>query len=207
MKSQKPESESSPLKNPLVWMTLVVIVLLVLIFNLREQQNPGIVSDTEAENVAAADSPSDLSIPPIATGKIERDVTPVYSAPGTRARQEIASLREQNSVDLTQAIALADQFQQQGELADAYLLYFFAAREGSVDAMLVMGKMSDPTSFDPANSLLNFPDAVQAHKWYLLASHQGNSQAAVRLSNLKQWALSEASLGNPEARQLLLYYE
>jgi len=194
MSQNNSDKQSSPFSNPLILATVVVLVLLVLIFSLRSEQGEG----TETANNA------DLSIPPIATGKIERTE---FSAPGARAREEISALRQQQAINWAQVLTSAQNYQQQGELADAYLLYFFAAREGVVDAMLVMGQMSDPTSFDPANSLLNFPDPIQAHKWYLQASYQGSTDAAVRLSNLKQWALSEAGLGNAEASQLLLYYE
>ena len=100
----------------------------------------------------------------------------------------------------------ADQFLQSGNLADAHLLYFFAAREGHLQAMMKLGELADPTLFRAEDSLLDQADAIQAYKWYQKAAQLGYQPAADRVTNLHHWALAESRFGNAEAKQLLLNF-
>ena len=67
----------------------------------------------------------------------------VDDRPGAKARAMIASLRTTGDIKLDAVFAAAEQAQSIGELADAYLLYFFAAREGYAPAALALGKQLD----------------------------------------------------------------
>ena len=100
--------------------------------------------------------------------------------PGAMARAVIAKMRAEGNVQLDQVFAVGAQAQAAGQLADAYLLYFFAAREGYAPAALALGTQSDPASRDPLNSVFEAPDMSQAHKWYQLAAENGDNEARER---------------------------
>ena len=139
------------------------------------------------------------------SGQIERSL---LVPPGMRAREYIAQLRDQGKpYPLAEAFDKATRYLQEGSLADAHLLYFFAAREDYLPAVMVMGEMSDPTRFDAADSLLDRADVIQAHKWYSRAASLGEQSAVERLQGLQQWATDEAEAGNPHARQFLLNFQ
>ena len=114
--------------------------------------------------------------------------------PGMRAREYIARLKEQGEpYPLDEARDKAAAYQEDGSLADAYLLYFFAAREGHGPSMLEIARLNDPRYFKPDNALLDEPDAVQALKWYRLAQQAGDEQAVASLESLRGWAEDEAA--------------
>ncbi len=136
------------------------------------------------------------------SGTIERSL---LVPPGMRARQYIEQLRETGKpYPMAEVHSKADKYLQEGSLADAHLLYFFAAREDHLPSIMVMAEMSDPTRFRVENSLLDDADVIQAYKWYQKAAALGHEHAALRLDGLQQWAQTEAESGNPHARQLLL---
>lgn len=142
---------------------------------------------------------------PVVSGEIERSV---LVPPGMRAREYISKLRSAGKpYPLAEAFDKAGDYLQEGSLADAHLLYFFAAREDYLPAIMAMGEMSDPTRFQAADSLLDHADVIQAYKWYSKAASLGEQAAAERLQGLQQWAATEAEAGNPHARQLLLNFQ
>ena len=125
--------------------------------------------------------------------------------PGMRARQYIVQLRAAGKpYPLSQVFEKADKFRKEGSLADAHLLYFFAARENHLPAIMTMGEMSDPMLFRAEDSLLDQADAIQAYKWYHKAAQMGQPSASERLDELGRWASEAAATGNSEAAQLLL---
>ncbi len=201
--AQAEKEQGKPGVNPLIWVSIVVIGLIFFIFvasdrgsvrtetvQLEGQQPPLVEKSTdETEN---------------AEGQINRDV---LAAPGLRAREFIGQLRQQGKpYPLEEIMAKASTYAIQGSLADAHLTFFFAAREGHVEAMMIMAEMSDPTLFQSENNLLDQADAVQAFKWYQLALDSGFEPAKPRLENLHQWAIAEAKYGNADAKQLLLNF-
>jgi TPR repeat protein len=105
---------------------------------------------------------------------------------------------------LSEVFEKAQQYRGEGSLADAHLLYFFAAREDHLAAMMTMGEMSDPVLFRAEDSLLDQADAIQAYKWYSKAAELGQPNASQRLDGLDRWANEAAAKGNAEASQLLL---
>ena len=72
---------------------------------------------------------------------------------------------EGETPDMATTLAVAERargFQQDAQLADAHLLYFFAAREGHAPSALRLGSGFDPLYFVATESLMDGPDPVQA---------------------------------------------
>jgi TPR repeat protein len=137
-------------------------------------------------------------------GTIERSL---LVPPGMRARQYIDQLRSEGKpFPLSAVYEKADLYLIDGNLADAHLLYFFAARESHLPSMMKMGEMSDPTLFRAENSLLDNADVIQAYKWYQKAAAMGHQPALDRVASLQHWAQTESKFGNPLAKQLLLNF-
>ena len=155
----------------------------------------------------ALDSPAESLASTASPGEIDRDTQDDLALPGARARLYIKQIRAAGEpYPLEKVMAKATEFSTEGSLADAHLVFFFAARAQHVEAMMTMGEMSDPTLFSAENNLMDHPDPVQAYKWYRMALDKGFEPARDRLQNLQRWAKSEASYGNIAAQQLLLNF-
>lgn len=109
--------------------------------------------------------------------------------------------------DLDIAFERARDFQRNGQLADAQLLYFYGARAGHGPSAFELAAMNDPNYHSPETSLLAEPDAFQAFRWYTVADEQAVSGAAERLDALRAWAVTASEAGDIEAEQLLLQWE
>lgn len=187
----------------MLWIALVVIGLIFFVFFSGDRGGSMSVSQpqTETETVAIIETEAE----PNTGGSIERSL---LVPPGLRARQYIEKVRENGKpFPLAEVFDRAQEYLQEGSLADAHLLYFFAAREQHLPAIMYMGEMSDPTLFRAEDSLLDHADVIQAYKWYQKAANLGHQAAAERLDSLQQWAMVEAESGNPHARQLLLNFQ
>ena len=201
--TQAEKTQDKKAFNPLIWVSIVVIGLILVIFLMSDRgaTRKTIVLD-EAPAAAAAEPSSSTANE---EGVIERDA---LAPPGKRARTFIKQLRAKGEpYPFDELMAKASAFAAEGSLADAHLTFFFAAREGHVEAMMMMAEMSDPTLFRSENNLLDKPDAIQAYMWYKRALDAGFEPAKPRLDNLYQWAVAEAKFGSAEARQLLLNYK
>jgi hypothetical protein len=177
--------------SPILWAALAVVGL-ILVLLLMVERGP------TSENSNVKNASSDHS------GQIDRAL---LIPPGMRARQLIEQIRQpDNNLTLEDVIAQGSQYQNDGNLADAHLIYFYAARKGNINAMMRLGEMNDPALFRADQSLLDQADPVQAYKWYWKAQESGHSIARDRLDNLHQWALVESKFGNPHARLLLLNF-
>ena len=208
--SDRPSSR----RNPLIWIALIVIGLILFVVLNGERGTsltPGnappatdasaIVEDSTTADVSSISEDSASSD---TSGTIERSL---LVPPGMRARQFIEQLRADGEpYPFPEIFAKADQYQLQGSLADAHLLYFFGAREGHLRAIMKMGEMSDPNLFLAQDSLLDQADAIQSYKWYRKAALMGHQPAADRVIVLHQWAQTESRLGNTTAQQLLLNF-
>jgi len=204
--SESNESGSSSRRNPLIWISLAIVGLILFVFlngdrgdsrSMRSDQAAVAVKTTLTEEIAPTEEDT--------TGTIERSL---LVPPGMRARQYVEKLRAAGKpYPLELVYEKAQGYLQEGSLADAHLLYFFAAREDYLPAMMMMGQMSDPTIFQAENSLLDDADAIQAYKWYRQAVEMGHQPASERVASLRQWAQDEAEEGNSHARQLLLNFE
>lgn len=127
---------------------------------------------------------------------------------GDTAREIVAALKSSGGgVDYAQAVSRAEQFQADGKLADAQLLYFFAARGGNADAAFALASMYDPLHHAEQPGLMSEPDMFQAYQWYVEAQGAGLSAANERLANLKSWTEQAAASGDAEAERLLLQWE
>ncbi|RLJ18565.1 deoxyribonuclease [bacterium endosymbiont of Escarpia laminata] len=127
---------------------------------------------------------------------------------GEAARILIASIRHgRENLELDQLSQRAHTFQQEGKTTDAYLLYFFAARQGHANSALILGKMNDPATFDADTDILERPDPTQAFKWYSMAAGNGLSEAQTRLATLHDTLEQAAANGDPQAQRLLLNWQ
>ncbi len=120
-------------------------------------------------------------------GEIDRNL---LVPPGLRARGLIEQLRAKGQpFPLDMIFEKASEYQDEGSLADAHLLFFFSAREGHLASMMTMAEMSDPTRFRAEDSLLDHPDALQSYQWYQKVAALGESVADDRIRNLREWAI------------------
>jgi len=132
-----------------------------------------------------------------------------YAAPGDHARAEIAGLlqRGRDAIDQDEVYRKAEQFRADGAMADAYILYFFAARKGHGPSALRLGMMADPAFHDAYRDVLAEPDLFQSLKWYRLAQAAGVDEAGEPLDRLVGLIRQRAADGDAEARRLLLEVE
>jgi TPR repeat protein len=122
------------------------------------------------------------------------------------AREVISEQQQAETPDYAASLEQARSLRAEGKLADAQLLYFFAARGGYTPAAFELGELYDPLHFDASASLMDKPDAFQAYKWYQQAAQAGDAQATMRLQELQMWAQQAADEGNLDAEQLLLQW-
>ena len=200
--SELNEPATASRRNPLIWVALAVIGLIIFVFINGERGGSTLVTKSiEISEPEVISEPADEST---ASGSIERSL---LLPPGMRARQYIAQIRADGKpYPLDQVVEKAQDYLHDGSLADAHLLYFFAAREEYLPAVMQMAEMSDPTLFRAEDSLLDYADVIQSYKWYQKAANLGQAEAVARLEGLRQWASDEAETGNPHARQLLLNF-
>lgn len=174
----------------MLWIALAIIALIIFVLVSGDRGESMSASKPQVENLAA--------------GSIDRSQ---LVPPGMRARQYVEQLRADGKpYPLPQVFERAHKYLQEGNLADAHLLYFFAAREEHLPAIMRMGEISDPVLFRAEDSLLDHADVIQSFKWYRKAAGMGHPAAVERIESLQQWALAEAEAGNPHARQLLLNF-
>lgn len=148
--------------------------------------------------LAPVDTPSDgASVAPVTTPE-ER---------GEDARSMIAELTAAEPVDYDAAFERARAFRNDGRLADAQLMYFFAARREHAPSAFELAGMYDPNHHDPATSLFPDPDPFQAYRWYSVALEKDFGGARQRLDALRDWAETAAATGDAEAERLLLQWE
>jgi TPR repeat protein len=205
---------TAPQRNPLFWTGLAVAGLILFIF-FGSDRNSSIKLDSErySSDTLGSESAVDQQVAGQEqtstsfenSGTIDRSI---LAPPGMGARKIIEATRKTGRpYPSTEIFSKAKTYQEDGSLADAHLLYFFNAREGHLESIMQMALMSDPTQFLAGNSLLDQADAIQSYKWYQKAALTGYQPAIDSLQTLQEWALGEATFGNPYARQLLLHLE
>lgn len=127
---------------------------------------------------------------------------------GDSARDIISALEAAaDSVDYAEAYRRAEEFRSEGRMADAQLLYFYAARGGHAPAAFSLATFYDPNHHSPDSSFMDEPDPFQAYKWYSEAAEAGHENAATRLDELRAWAEQAAAAGSADAERLLLQWE
>ncbi len=176
--------------NPLLWIAILVagLIVFVILSGDRGESSATLVDDPDSTDA----------------GSIDRSL---LLPPGMHAREYIERLRAAGKpYPLDEVFARAGRHLAEGSLADAHLLYFFAAREDYLPAIMTLGEMADPTRFEAAESLLDEADAIQAYKWYRKAADLGHPGAAARVDELRRWAQAAADAGDADAAQILLNY-
>ena len=153
---------------------------------------------TTTDNPAADISATD-------TGVAEKPAVP--QVPEGQEAREFIAMAGQNGAPADILFDKAEDLSQSGKPADAYLLYFQAAREGHAGASIALAKQADPAFFSPENGMLDKPNITQARKWYLAAINAGDTSAAELLENLHLHVQSRAAAGDPEASRLLLQWK
>lgn len=203
-------ADSEPQRRSGPWKLIIVVVVLTLIgVWLIPTDGPRDETVTADDPGVPAQLPSLLGEPPAdQSTQVQTPATAeVDDGPGARARTLISAMRVTGEVDLDKALAGAAQAQADGELVDAYMLYFFAAREGSGPAALELGKQADPATRDPLNSVFGTPDLKQAYKWYKIAAENGESEARDRLADLQARVEQMAAGGDPQAQRISLLWQ
>lgn len=129
-----------------------------------------------------------------------------YHEPGDQARAEIAGLlsRDRQNINLDDVYQRAEQFRADGAVADAYILYFFAARKGHGASAMRLAMMSDPAYNQDYRDVISEPDLFQSMKWYRVAKAAGVADADASLQALNALILQRAEQGDPQAKRLLL---
>jgi TPR repeat protein len=203
-------ADSEPQRRSGPWKLIIVVVVLTLI---GVWLIPG---DGPEDETVTADSPGVPAQLPSLLEEQPADqstqvqtpaTTEVDDSPGARARTLISTMRTAGGVDLDKVLTGAAQAQADGKLVDAYMLYFFAAREGSGPAALELGKQADPATRDPLNSVFGTPDLSQAYKWYKIAAGNGESEARDRLADLQARVEQMAAGGDPQAQRISLLWQ
>ena len=137
-------------------------------------------------------------------------VEPAKSAEerGDTAREIVAQLEAApDGPDFAEAHARAQEYLAGGQLADAQLLYFFAARGGYAPAAFDLATFNDPNHAETASGPVVTPDPFQAYRWYTVARDAGDERASQRLAELRAWAESASRSGDGDAERLLLQWE
>jgi len=171
----------------LIVVVAIVIVVILAVYLLRAQPEP---------------------IPE--TGRPIEAVEPAKSAEerGDTARDIVARLKKDpGGPDYAEAHARAQEYLAEGRLADAQLLYFFAARGAYAPAAFDLATFNDPNHAAEASGLVAKPDPFQAYRWYTTARDAGYPGASERLAELRVWAESASASGDANADQLLLQWE
>ncbi|MET0027648.1 MAG: hypothetical protein ABW101_08425 [Candidatus Thiodiazotropha sp.] len=124
------------------------------------------------------------------------------------ARSLVSRLRSGSlTLNSTQIMERAAEYQTSGRPTDAYLLLFYAARNGNGPAAFALASLYDPNHFKPGNELLESADVFQAHKWYLEAEKQQVPGARERLQTLRSSIETQARSGDLSAQRLLLNWQ
>ncbi len=160
---------------------------------------PSSIEPRATEPQAKAPSNPPVAAAPVASAGVDADRA------GEEARALIATMRAPDAEeDLDTVFRKAGESLKRGRIADAHLLYFFAARRGHAPAAFVLAGIYDPVRFDKDRSLLGRPDPLQALKWYRVAAAEGDGEAEARLRSLESWVDARARAGDAEAERLRL---
>jgi len=206
-------ADSEPPRRHGPWKLIVIVAVLTLIgvwlVPGDGPERPASVVEKPLDFPPSLLGAPDRTAPAEATAEAETPApaAPVDDRPGARARALIAEMRAAGDIRTDEVFAAAEQAQGAGQLADAYLLYFFAAREGHAGAALTLGGQADPATFDPATSVFEAADLNQAHKWYQLAAQNGDAEGKERLADLRQRVEQMAASGDPQAQRISLLWQ
>ncbi|MGV6825762.1 MAG: hypothetical protein ACWA5Q_02185 [bacterium] len=186
--SEETVEYKQPSKLPWFIMGAVVIVTIIAIWLVPSDDQP-----------APEDIPMPGQVTPVATEAAS-------GAPGDAARAFIEALMARDG-STQEAFDEAERQAMAGNAADAYLLYFYAGKNGHPAACMVLGEQADPAYFVAGRSLLDQPDNEQAFKWYSEAQKVGAPGAVDRLAALQQAVEALAESGDEQAERLTLQWK
>lgn len=168
-----------------------------------EQEAHAPTAAAQSENPQTRDAETDSQ------KQVGNDTAVAMALPeGDAARKLIGDLRSGGTkLSQSEILQQARTFQQSGALTDAYLLLYFAARQGDGQAAFDLASLQDPNHFKAGSSLLEEPDAFQAQKWYSTAAAHNITQAKERLQALRSTLQQKADAGDMAARRLLLNWQ
>lgn len=204
-------AESAPQKRrgpwPLIIIVLAVTLIAVWLVPGEFTTDPEVTDDAAPPSLLekAPPAPTVESTPEAGQEVVQPAV--VDDRPGAKARTMIAQMRSSGELTLDDLVSAAATAQAAGDLPDAYLLYFYAAREGHGGAAMTLATHADPAHHTPGESLFEAPDLVQAHKWYEAAANHGNSAARQALDALRARVNQMAADGDPAAKRLALMWQ
>ena len=192
-----------PRRLPWILIAAVIALTLLAIWLVPDQTPPRpALPPLPTQPTTTAETPE----PPGEAGETPEPVGDIPVTEGEVARQFIAAQRATGTVDLPTAYTEAERLRAAGQLADAWLLHFYAARQGHAPSALVLGTLSDPTYRDAGMGTLEVSDPQQALKWYRVAADAGDAEAARRLQNLRNRIEREADAGDADAQRLMLQW-
>jgi hypothetical protein len=162
--------------------------------------------ETEIASFEAGESAGQAQVASLAPALTAE--TPSSLPAGERARDLIRKVKSgKQQLSMQQLFTEADQLAQAGQGTDAYLLYFYAARQGHGPSAFALAEMNDPAFFKEGNELLEDPDPTQAYKWYSMAAASQVDQAEERLTELRAGVEADAATGDLSAQRLLLNWK
>ncbi len=189
---------------------LIIGILVLLVWNLLFIEfDGGEEADKPQTQTQSQSQPQDASLTP-SVGVDQSQPMAILPdeggvGDGEQARQMVEEIRSQGSLNDPESLFVqAKEFIDQQQLADAYLLLLYLAKQGYGPASLKLAEMADPASFDPKSSFLDAPSITMAHKWYMQALMQGMREAEPRLNDLKLRVKAAAAGGDERARRQLV---
>ncbi len=212
-------TETAHRKTP--WTLIILVIVATTLAVWLVPDNSRNEESLTTETPAATKGAPSLLAKPVATAAATEETpavaaaaaehgkapVPVDNTPGAQARLLIQTLRSQARPDYAEAYAEANKQLAAGRDDDAYLLYFFAAREGHGESAMALATQSDPAFFDSDKSVFDAADSIQAHKWYKLALESGIAGAEQRLQQLHANMEQAASTGDSLAQRALLQWK
>ena len=184
-------------------MAVIAIVTLIAILLVPDEKEEAPPALPEMAAPPPAEQSVPLPLPPV--GENNNSTTAQHG--GDTARTIVTKLRaEDMETKPDELFNRAEQLQGEGQLEDAYLLYRLAARQGHVQAALVLGTQADPAFHTADTSILTEADPQQANKWYSAAAEAGNEEAVKRLKQLRAHVEQSAADGNAAAQRLMLQW-
>jgi TPR repeat protein len=200
----QPQRRSGP------WPLIIVVVVITLIAVWLVPGGDDEPKSTEAPPPSLLETPADATGTSDSPGNVEPTGTEAAiddDRPGAQARALIAQMRASGTLSLDDLSDAANTALQAEQWTDAYLLYFFAAREGHAASALRLARHADPAHHTVGASLFEAPDMMQAHKWYDAAARQGDEAAQAGLADLRSRVEQLAADGDPEAQRIALLWQ
>lgn len=200
------------------WIVIVAILTVIAVLLVPGQEDgdksreplppverPSLLAPADTQG---AETPNEPDTPPAKNAESPQggDTAARDTGPGAAARRLIREAQANPPIDLEAIWNQARRFEDDGQLDDAYLLYYFAARQGYGPAAMKLAREADPAGFQPGG-LFEKPDELQAHKWYSIAARAGIKEAQAALQVLKIRVEKAATNGDERARGLMLLWK